>query len=50
MPFKSMKQMKYLYATHPGMAKRWSMEMKKKGQKFPTKGGKRGSKRANRKK
>ena len=30
-PFKSRKQMKYLYANHPEIAKRWSMEAKRSG-------------------
>ena len=29
MPFKSKAQQRYLYATHPGIAKRWADEMKR---------------------
>ena len=30
MPFKSSAQMKYIYAKHPSIAKRWSKEMPEK--------------------
>lgn len=38
MPFKSKKQMAYMYANHPGIAKKWSKEYPNQDfNKLPTK-------------
>jgi hypothetical protein len=40
MPFSSEKQMRYMYAKHPEIAKRWSAEAKSSGKPQVQKGGK----------
>jgi hypothetical protein len=37
MPFRSLKQMRMMYAAKPKLAKKWHDETKKEGGKFPTK-------------